>query len=206
MKSSATMQESHSLRLHPAWQKFGRLMYRVLGWRIVGEYPDVPKSVIIIAPHTSNWDFIYAILASFALGIKGQWLGKDTLFVGPLGWLFRHFGGIPVDRSRRHDFVQQAADAFERSTALTLVLTPEGTRHKTDYWKSGFYHVAVAARVPILLGYVDYRTRTAGIGEVMQPTGNVEQDLATIRAFYGKVQARYESCRSSIEFRDKAGG
>lgn len=163
--------------------------------------PDIPKSVIVVAPHTSNWDFLVFLMGSFVLGIRGQWIGKDTIFVGPLGWLFRKLGGIPLDRTVSHDLVGQAVHALQESTAMTLVLSPEGTRKKSDHWKSGFYYFALGAKVPILLAYADYRRKVAGIGPAIWPTGDVEADLAKIRDFYSGITPRYLEQRSEVRFR-----
>lgn len=199
MRAEVTQQ--HSLRLHPWLQAIGRLYYRLTGWRIDGDMPDIPKSVIVVAPHTSNWDFMVFMAGSMVLGIRGQWIGKHTIFVGPLGWLFRKLGGIPLDRSQSHDLVGQAVKAFRESTAMTLVLAPEGTRKKSDHWRSGFYYFALGAGVPILLAYADWAKHTAGIGPVIWPTGDVEADLAKIRDFYAGITPLYPEQRSEVRFR-----
>ena len=163
--------------------------------------PPYAKSVIIVGPHTSNWDFMVFMMGSFVLGVRGQWLGKHTLFRGPLGWLLRKIGGIPLDRTSKHDLVEQAVQALKSSTAMTLVLAPEGTRNKADHWKSGFYYFALGAGVPILMAYADYRTKSAGIGAELWPTGHVEADLAKIRDFYATITPRYPELRSEVRFR-----
>lgn len=178
----------------------GRLYYRLTGWKMCGEMPDIAKSVIVVAPHTSNWDFLVFMMGSFVLGLRGQWLGKHTLFVGPLGWLFRKLGGIPVERSTKHDFVSQAARSITESTAITLVIAAEGTRKKSDHWKSGFYYVAREAGVPIVLAYADYAKKEAGIGPAIYPTADVEADIAKIRDFYAGVTPRYPDQRSDVRF------
>lgn len=198
----ARIERQQYLSLHPFFIAVGRLYYRLTGWKLVGEMPDVPKSVIVVAPHTSNWDFMVFMMGSFVLGIRGQWLGKHTLFIGPLGWLFRKFGGIPLDRSSKHDLVSQAVTALKESPQMNLVLSPEGTRKKSDHWKSGFYYFALGAQVPILLAYADYRTKTAGIGATIWPTGDVEADLANIRAFYQGITPRHPGQESDIRFRN----
>jgi 1-acyl-sn-glycerol-3-phosphate acyltransferase len=191
------------MRLHPWLQAIGRAYYRLAGWRLEGTMPDYAKSVIIVGPHTSNWDFIVFMMGSFVLGIRGQWIGKHTIFWGPLGWLFRKLGGIPLNRSASHDLVGQAVKALKESTAMTLVLAPEGTRKKSDHWKSGFYYFALGAGVPILMAYADYSKKTAGIGAELWPTGNVEADLEKIRAFYNGITPRYPEHRSEVRFRER---
>ena len=198
---SGQIEQQHSLKLHPFWTAIGRLYYAMTGWKIDGEMPDIPKSVIVVAPHTSNWDFLVFLMGSFVLGIRGQWIGKHTIFVGPLGWLFRKLGGIPLDRSASHDLVGQAVHALNESTAMTLVLSPEGTRKKSDHWKSGVYYFALGAKVPILLAYSDYSRKAAGIGPMIWPTGDVEGDLAKIRDFYAGITPRYPAQRSDVRFR-----
>lgn len=191
------------MQLHPCLRAIGRAYYRLTGWRLEGAMPGYAKSVIIVAPHTSNWDFLVFLMGSFILGVRGQWIGKHTIFVGPLGWLFRKLGGIPLDRTSSHDLVEQAVAALNESTAMTLVLAPEGTRSKSDHWKSGFYHFARGAGVPILMAYADYRTKTAGIGPELWPTGNVEEDLEKIRTFYAGITPKYPEHRSEVRFRER---
>jgi len=198
---SAKIEEQHSLVLHPFWIGVGRLYYWLSGWKIEDPMPNIAKSVIVVAPHTSNWDFLVFLMGSFVLGIRGQWIGKHTIFVGPLGWLFRKLGGIPLDRTASHDLVGQAVRALDESTAMTLVLSPEGTRKKSDHWKSGFYYFALGAKVPILLAYADYRRKVAGIGPAIWPTGDVESDLAKILDFYATITPRYPAQRSDVRFR-----
>jgi 1-acyl-sn-glycerol-3-phosphate acyltransferase len=193
--------QSHTLRQNPTLSAIGKLYYKLSGWRLEGDMPDIAKSVITVAPHTSNWDFIVFLMGSFVLGIRGQWLGKDAIFIGPLGWLWRKLGGIALDRSSSHNLIEQAAAAFDKSTAMALVLAPEGTRKKTDHWKSGFYYIALRANVPILLAYADYKRKCAGIGPMVWPTGDVEADLAKIRAFYADITPRYPEHRSDVRFR-----
>ena len=192
---SDTLQQSYWLHL------IGRLYYWLSGWTMKGGMPDVAKSVIVVAPHTSNWDFFVFMMGSFVLQIRGQWLGKHTLFVGPVGWIFRKLGGIPIERSANHDFVSQAVKAVEDSTAITLVIAAEGTRKKSDHWKSGFYYVALGAKVPIILAYADYKRKAAGIGPAIYPTGDVEADLAKIRDFYATITPLYPEDRSEVRFK-----
>jgi len=198
------VREQHSTRLHPWLQAIGRAYYRLSGWRLEGQMPNYAKSVVIVGPHTSNWDFIVFLMGSFVLGIRGQWLGKDTIFWGPLGWLFRRLGGIPLDRNSSHDLVTQAVEALRNSSEMTLVLAPEGTRKKSNHWKSGFYYFALGAGVPIVMAYADFARKTAGIGGEVWPTGDVDADLAKIRAFYDGVTPRHPEDRSEVRFHDRA--
>jgi 1-acyl-sn-glycerol-3-phosphate acyltransferase len=169
----------------------GRAGLALLGWRIEGRWPDVPRVVVIVAPHTSNWDFLVGILVTLALGIRANWIGKDTLFRWPYGWAMRLLGGTPIDRASRNGRVAEIVALIRRSEGFILGLSPEGTRRRTERWKSGFYHVAVGAGVPILLTYLDYPRRVAGLGPTFEPTGDEQADLSEIRAFYHASWAKY---------------
>ncbi|MDX1547110.1 MAG: lysophospholipid acyltransferase family protein [Rhodothermales bacterium] len=163
---------------------FGRTLLRLLGWRVVGEVPNIPKCVVIGAPHTSNWDFVVAMGAKLGMGIDVRFLGKDTLFRPPLGWLMRRLGGTPVDRSVPRGAVAQAVAQFEQHERFYLGLSPEGTRKRVEQWRTGFYHIAHAAGVPILPFYFDFPSRTFGLGPLVHPTGDLGADVARLRAFY----------------------
>lgn len=160
---------------------------RLSGWRLEGKFYDLPKYVMIAAPHTSNWDFPVTLGICFAARAKIYWMGKSTLFKGPLGPIMRWLGGVPVDRSKSNNLVQQMVDVFNRSEQLVLTIPPEGTRSKVRQWKTGFYHIAVGAQVPIVLAFLDFRRKVGGFGPVFYPTGNVEQDMADIQAFYKDI-------------------
>lgn len=167
------------------------LYLKIIGWRKVGNLPDIPQYVIIVAPHTSNWDFPIGLAFAFALKIRGYWLGKDSLFRWPFRGFFRWLGGIPIDRSKSSDVVAQMVQIFRERARLTMVLAPEGTRKKVSYWKSGFYHIARGANVPIVLAFLDYFRKAGGIGPVFKPTGDIEADMEFIRAFYKTVTGKY---------------
>lgn len=167
-----------------------RLILRLIGWRMVGEIPG-PRAVLIAAPHTSNWDFPLAILAFWALDIDARWVGKHTLFRRPFGGLMRLLGGIPLDRERTSDFVRATVELFEGEEALVLAIAPEGTRSRTQRWRSGFYWIAHGAGVPIALGFLDYGRRVGGIGGSLFPSGDVKADMERIRAFYADKTARH---------------
>lgn len=161
---------------------------RLGGWKVVGEVPNIPKFVAIAAPHTSNWDFPIFMSVVGVLRLRVRFLGKHTLFKGPIGWLFYWLGGIPVEREGNDvaDVVKRAAEAFASRDELILGLAPEGTRSKVSKWKSGFYRIAVAADVPIVLAFVDSKKREVGIGPVFMPTGDMAADMAKIQAFYAE--------------------
>jgi len=143
--------------------------------------------VLIVAPHTSNWDFFVGVGALFGLGLKLSFLGKDSIFVPPAGSILRWLGGMPVDRSVSHDRVAEMVDAFNRHDRLVFGLTPEGTRRRVEEWKTGFYHVAVGAKVPIVPVAFDYGKKALIIGDTFHPTGNASADIAKLRAFFADV-------------------
>jgi 1-acyl-sn-glycerol-3-phosphate acyltransferase len=153
-----------------------------LGWRIVGDIPDLPKMVLIVAPHSSNWDFIVGIAAKLAMRLSVKYLGKDALFRFPLGIIMRRLGGIPVNRSTANDVVTSVVAQFARHDRMLLAIAPEGTRRPVERWRTGFYHIARGADVPILPVAFDWRSRTVRIGELFSPTGDPEADLPAIRA------------------------
>ncbi len=162
------------------------------GWRIVGELPPAArKSVFIAAPHTSNWDLPYTLMTAFVLGLNICWMGKASIFRWPFGLLMRWLGGIAVQREKSNNLVAASAQALvDADGALQLVVPPEGTRGKTRHWKTGFYFIAQEARVPIVLAFMDYEKKIAGLGPIFQPTGDVQADMATIKAFYAPIKGK----------------
>lgn len=175
-----------------------RLILWLLGWKIVGQPPDLPKYVIIGAHHTSNSDGFLMLLYAMAIQLKINFLMKDSWFRGPLGLIARTFGGISIDRSQRHNTVKQIADAFHARDRMVLVITPEGTRKYVPHWRSGFYHIAQQARVPLALGFADYKNKKVGFGPLIMPTGDIEADMAKIREFYSGVTGRYPEKAGAI--------
>lgn len=178
-----------------AWA--GLIFLKLSGWRVEGEIPDIKKCVIIAAPHTSNWDFPITLAIAFALKVKIYWMGKSAIFRWPFGTFCRWLGGIPIDRSRTHRVVEQAVEAFKARERLIMVIPPEGTRKKVAYWKTGFYHIACGAQVPIVLGFLDYRRKAGGIGPTFQPTGCIEADMRSIRAFYATITGKCQKLFSN---------
>ena len=168
----------------------GRAALRLSGWRLAGTLPDLPRYVLIVAPHTSNWDFPVGLAAKFALGLEAQWLGKHSLFRGPVGWILRALGGVPVDRSRPDGMVDALLARMRAAPRFILVVAPEGTRKRTAGWKSGFYRIAVAAGVPILPVAFDWSTRTVDLRTPFYPTGDAAADMPRLRALYHKGMAR----------------
>jgi 1-acyl-sn-glycerol-3-phosphate acyltransferase len=182
----------------------GRAYLRLMGWTLEGQKPPLAKYMILAAPHTSNWDVPLMLALSYVLGVRVHWIGKHTLFHFPLGPLMRWLGGVPVDRRARHDAVQQMADAFAARDELCLMITPEGTRGRAEYWKSGFYHIALAAHVPIVLGMLDYRRKVGGLFDMVEATGDVRADMDKIRAFYRNVVGKYPQDFGPIRLRDES--
>lgn len=185
---------------HPVRGWLGRTYLRLAGWRIEGEVPGEPKYVAIAAPHTSYWDFPYTIAFGFATGQYISVLMKDSLFVGPLGILLRGLGGVSVDRSRPGGLVESVVHEFEQREELIVVFAPEGTRSRREYWKSGFYHVARGAGVPIALGFLDYGRKVVGYGPLFWPSGDGDQEL--LASFYADKRGRYPDQETPVRLRD----
>ncbi len=165
---------------------------KLTGWTVVGDLPAKgSKYVLIGAPHTSNWDFIIMLAAIFYKKETTYWMGKDSLFKGPLGVAAKWLGGIPIDRSKNNNTVDQMVGFFNGAQALNVVIPPEGTRGKTDRWKTGFYHIAAQADVPIILGFIDFSKKQTGFGPVFYPTGNLQEDIDSIKSFYRPEMAKY---------------
>ncbi|KAF1687005.1 acyltransferase [Pseudoxanthomonas broegbernensis] len=171
-------------RQHRLSRWIGRSVLRVGGWRVAGTLPDVPRLVLIAAPHSSNWDGVWGMAAKLALGFDVRVLGKDSLFWWPLSPLLHRLGVIPVDRSRPQGVVEQAVEMIRDSPRMWFALTPEGTRSRVARWKSGFWKIADAAQVPVLMAYFHYPERTIGIGPLFRTTGDMQADMAAIRAWY----------------------
>jgi len=170
------------------------LFLAVSGWKVEGDWPgNADKAVLVAAPHTSNWDGWWMILAAAFYRVKLRWMGKKSLVDHRFGWFIRWLGCVPVDRKAASDIVEQTAAAFDQSDRLTLAVAPEGTRSAAEEWKSGFYRIAVKARVPLIISVLDYGTRTIRIAGVFRPTGDYEADLPLIRAYYADARGRHES-------------
>jgi 1-acyl-sn-glycerol-3-phosphate acyltransferase len=157
-------------------------------WRIEGNVPDRPKLVIIAAPHTTNWDFVVGIAAKLALRLEILWLGKHTLFRFPLGPLMRGLGGMPVVRSSSHDVVSGIVEEFARRDRMILALAPEGTRKRVERWRTGFYHIAHGARIPIVPVALNWGARAIQIGPPFETSGNIESDLEQLQRRFSGVQ------------------
>ena len=169
---------------NPLAEWVGRTALKLMGWRIEGELPRLDKFVAIGAHHTSNWDFVIFIALKFVLRLNARWFGKHSIFRWPFGGLMRSWGGIPIQRHLSLNMVEQAIQGFRDNREFILVLSPEGTRRKVERWKMGFYHIALGAGVPIVLGALDYQNRRVVIAPTFLPTGDEQADLAAMLAFF----------------------
>lgn len=183
-------------------QRMSNRVASCIGWRVEASLPVPDKCVVIGAHHTSGMDFLAMLLLTTTLGVKFHWVAKDTLFRGPMGWFARSLGGIPVNRQRRTDFVERMATMFQEQNVLRLAIIPEGTRRRAPYWKTGFYFIALAANVPIVMGFADYRRKTVGLGPALIPTGDIQADMRVFREFYANVTGRYPHRQSEIRVRE----
>lgn len=174
--------------LSPIFRLISNAIMRSAGWRVDGKLPDLPKFIIIGAPHTSNWDFLLFLGIIFRLKADARYMGKAELFRPPYGWFFYWCGGIPVDRKKSTGLVEQMVEAFNRSERLILVIAPEGTRHHVTEWKRGFYHIAKSAGIPIVMAKVDGKQKITHVGEVFHLTEDMEADMQSIQ----EVFAGYE--------------
>ena len=169
----------------------GRLVLGLLGWRLEGTFPDLPRFVLVGAPHTSNWDAVVGLAAAMAYGLEVHFFAKREAFRWPLGALLRALGGIPVDRSRPGGLVTQAVEAFARREAFVLGVTPEGTRSRAPRWKTGFHHIAVTVGVPVVLVALDYGNKRIGPGPTLTLSGDLPADLARIADFFRDVRGKH---------------
>jgi 1-acyl-sn-glycerol-3-phosphate acyltransferase len=170
-----------------------RAVLRLCGWSLVGEFPDVPKAVLIAAPHSSWWDGVWGLLLKVGIGADVHFMGKQELFHGPLGGLLRRLGGMPIDRGAAKGVVEQMIDQFRQHDALWLGIAPEGTRKAVARWKSGFWHIARDAGVPIVTAYFNYRDKTIGIGPLFETSNDMDADLARLRAFYAPFKGKHRN-------------
>ncbi len=171
---------------------FSITFLKLTGWKVQGSLPpDGSKSVLIAAPHTSNWDLPYTLMVAFSLRLHVYWMGKEQLFSPPFRGVMMWLGGIPVDRAKSTNLVAASVEAIKCADGpMQLIVPPEGTRSKTRYWKTGFYYIAVGAQVPIVMAYMDYDKKISGLGPVFQPTGDLEADMDAIKAFYAPFKGK----------------
>lgn len=183
-----------------------RAWLRVTGWKPEGDAPTAPRFVLIAAPHTSNWDLIFLLAFAELYEIRISWMGKHQLFRRPFGSLFRALGGIAIHRHERGDRVALMTEEFARRERFALVVPTEATRGWTPHWKSGFYHIARGAEVPIVMGYLDYRRRRGGFGPALVASGDVKRDMDRIRAFYGDKTGKYPEKFGPVQLREEESG
>ena len=168
-----------------------KLIFKITGWKTVGEIPkNIKKYVIITAPHTSNWDFVIGRLAFSIFKLNGYFIIKKELFFLPLNIILKLFNAIPVDR-KKGDIVHQVVNYFNKYDNFCIIITPEGTRKAVKKWKEGFYMIATAAKVPIVIGYLDYKKKEIGFKDVFYPTGNKDIDIKKIQSYYKGLTAKY---------------
>ena len=180
-----------------------RAWLRLTGWEPEGARPEAQRFVLIAAPHTSNWDLVFLLALAEVYGVRVSWMGKHTLFRPPFGALFRALGGIPIRRHERGDRVAAMAKEFSERERFALVVPSEATRAWAPYWKSGFYHIARRAGVPIVMGFLDYRRRRGGFGPALVASGDVKRDMEAIRAFYADKAGKYPESFGPVRLREE---
>jgi 1-acyl-sn-glycerol-3-phosphate acyltransferase len=184
----------HMPQLRDGWRRrICRAVLRLCGWSFVGTFPDVPKAILIAAPHSSWWDGVWGLLLKVGVGADVHFMGKQELFRGPLGSLLRRLGGMPIDRGAAKGVVEQMIDRFRQRDTLWLGIAPEGTRKPVKRWKSGFWHIAHDAGVPIVAAYFNYPDKTIGIGPLFDTSADMEADLARLRAFYAPFRGKHRN-------------
>ena len=180
-----------------------RVFLAITGWRPEGRKPAAKRYVLLAAPHTSNWDLVYLLALGLLFDIRVSWMGKHTLFRWPWGWLTRRVGGIPVRRDRSSNMVDQMARVLERAESMALVVPAEGTRGYVPHWKSGFYHIARSAGVPIVMGYLDFARKRGGFGPELITTGDVAQDMDELRAFYADKVGKFPELAGEARLKEE---
>lgn len=184
-------------------QVIGKTWLKAFGWEVDGGAPDVAKAVVLAAPHTSNWDFPFTLAVTWAVGVDIAWLGKRQMFIPGFRRILKFIGGIPVDRSAKHNLVSQVADKLKSADNLYVIVPPEGTRANVGRWKTGFYYMAVEADVPIVMGYLDFGKKKGGFGTLFYPTGDLSTDAEVIRAFYKDVRGKRPDLFTEVKFAEK---
>ncbi len=172
-------------------QKISKRLLSLMGWKLIGQKPKERKYVFVVAPHTSNWDFIIGKLGAVVLDIPVKIAIKKSWFFPPVGWLLKALGAIPVDRKQAGGLLKQVIGQYKTVDEYVFTVTPEGTRSFVKFWKAGFYKIAIEANVPIVLAALDFGKKEVGVGAVIYPCGDIQKDFATIMSFYNKAQARF---------------
>ncbi len=184
-------------------QMFARSIFRLTGWRTHIIPPPTTRYVVIGAPHTSNWDFVVALILIVAEGIPMRIVGKDSLFRGPMGILMRSVRAIPVNRREKTNFVDYMAQKFDENDEFVIGMAPEGTRKITSSWRTGFYYIALKAKVPIVMAYLDYGNKVCGLGPSLLPTGDIQADFKIIRDFYSGIKGKHPQKQGEINLLEK---
>ncbi|MCH8942665.1 MAG: lysophospholipid acyltransferase family protein [Bacteroidetes bacterium] len=180
-----------------------KILLKILGWKVVLKLPTQKKYVVIAVPHTSNWDFFFFILLLWSTRIKFEWPGKHTIFKGPIGYILKKMGGIPIDRSIKNNLVNKIVEKFINKEEYIFLVAPEGTRSKTKYWKAGFYYIAKSVNVPIVLGFIDYATKTLGFNKSFFPSEKLEDDLNLLKDFYASKTGLHPEKYGEPKFQQK---
>ncbi len=182
---------------------FCRFWLKVFRWKTINNFPNEPRYVIIAYPHTSNWDFPLGIFYIIASGVPFRYMGKDALFKWPQKYLFKALGGFAVDRSKTTKLTTRMANFINSQEKIALALAPEGTRSNKKYWRTGFYYIALEAKIPIALAFLDYKNREVGVKDYFMPTGDIDADMQTIRRIYQDVQGKHPDKQGPIEIKPK---
>ena len=192
-----------SIIFYYLWQRAAKYTLRLLGWNLVAELPPVNKYILVGAHHTSSWDFPLILLMMAALGLRLHWVGKEALFKGPQGYIMRLLGGIPVERGAKKNFVAQMVDLYNERKKMVITISPEGTRYGADHWKTGFYHIAQGAQIPVAMGFLDYSRKTLGVGGYFYPDGKIGVDLLILQEFYADKIGRNPLQQGEVRFLQK---
>lgn len=178
---------------HPIVRRIARFILRLAGWDLVGKFPDVPKVLLVAVPHSSGWDAIWGLLIKVAIGLDIEFMAKKEIFFFPLGPILRLLGGVPVDRHAARGVVGATVQAFQSKPVCWVVLAPEGTRRKTDRWKTGFWHIARQAQVPVCAIWIHYPDKRFGIGPMFEMSADMDADIARLREYYTPFQGKHRS-------------
>ncbi|MDX1734725.1 MAG: lysophospholipid acyltransferase family protein [Halioglobus sp.] len=186
-------------------QRLAQWLLRLMGWRLEGAKPELPKYVLIAAPHTSNWDFPLMLLFAAAFDIRVTWMAKHTLFFPPMGWIMRSLGGMPIIRHRNLNVVSAMVESFRNAASLVLVVPTEGTRGRAEHWKSGFYHIAREAGVPVVPSFLDFGQRRGGFGAPIKLSGEISIDMQHFRDFYRGMRGKFPENFGPIRLKEEDG-
>ena len=186
------------------WQPFSVFILNLINWELIEKTPPEKKYVLIGAPHTTNWDWVFALLVMAGLGVRPRWVGKESLFHGVMGPIMRGLGGVSVVRGARKNFVGQIIDIYNEKEKLVIALAPEGTRKYVDHWKSGFYYIAQGAQVPIAMGFVNFAEKKCGVGGYFTPSGDLDEDMKIMQEFYASsAGGKFPENQARVRFKNQ---